>query len=109
MVSKQAQKRPLRCSISKAGPQALNSSGDILSSAAAIFGIGSKITRDDCDAILIDCVFDPAVNELYEETGILTFGPTRTTLPLINLVASNFSVIARSQRQCELLGGIDRA
>jgi Asp/Glu/hydantoin racemase len=85
------------------GPQALNSSGDILSSAAAIFAIGSKITRDDCEAILIDCVFDPAVDELYEETGILTFGPTRTTLPLISLVAPNFSIIARSQRQCDLL------
>ena len=39
----------------------------------------------------------------YEETGIPTFGPTRTTLPLINLVAPNFSIIARSRRQCELL------
>jgi len=87
----------------ESGPKALNSSGDILSSAAAIFRIGSQITADDCDAILIDCVFDPAVDELYEETGIPTFGPIRTTLPLINLVASNFSIIARSRRQCELL------
>ena len=85
------------------GPQALNSSGDILASAAAIFQRGSTITKSDCDAILIDCVFDPAVLELHEETGIPTFGPTRTTLPLINFVASNFSIIARSHRQCELL------
>jgi Asp/Glu/hydantoin racemase len=87
----------------ESGPKALNRCGDILSSASAIFQIGSLITTDDCDAILVDCVFDPAVDELYEETGIPTFGPTRTTLPLINLVASNFSIIARSRRQCELL------
>jgi allantoin racemase len=85
------------------GPQALNSSGDILISAAVIFQRGSTITKSDCDAILIDCVFDPAVVELHEATGIPTFGPTRTTLPLINFVAPNFSIIARSRRQCELL------
>lgn len=85
------------------GPEALNSSGDILSSAAEIFQKGSTIMGEDCDAILIDCVFDPAVAELQEETGIPTFGPTRTTLPLIKLFAPNFSIIARSRRQCELL------
>jgi Asp/Glu/hydantoin racemase len=85
------------------GPAALNSGGDILSSAAAIYDAGSKLAPDDCDAILIDCVFDPAVDELNEQLDIPTFGPTRTTLPLINLVVPNFSIIARSQRQCELL------
>ena len=85
------------------GPAALNSSGDILSSAAAIYDAGAKLTPDDCDALLVDCVFDPAVDELHELLGMPTFGPTRTTLPLINLVAPNFSIIARSQRQCELL------
>ena len=85
------------------GPSALNSSGDILSSAAAIYLKGSTIAQDDCDAVLIDCVFDPAVDELNEELAIPTFGPTRTTLPLIKLVARNFSIIARTQRQCALL------
>lgn len=85
------------------GPGALNSSGDILTSAAAIFQTGARINPQDCEAILIDCVFDPAVDELQEATGIPTFGPTRTTLPLIKLVAPDFSIIARSQRQCALL------
>ena len=85
------------------GPAALNSSGDILSSAAAIYRQGKDTSRDDFDAILIDCVFDPAVAELQEATGLPVFGPTRTTLPLISLVAGDFSIIARSQRQCELL------
>ena len=87
----------------ESGPTALNSSGDILASAAAIYQSGASISNADCDAILIDCVFDPAVDELNEQLGIPTFGPTRTTLPLITLVAPNFSIIARSQRQCELL------
>ncbi len=85
------------------GPTALNSSGDVLSSAAAIFEQGLNTSPQEYDAILIDCVFDPAVGELMEATGLPTFGPTRVTLPLISLAASQFSIIARSQRQCELL------
>jgi allantoin racemase len=88
------------------GPAALNNSGDILSSAAAIFRQGSALSPTDTDAILIDCVFDPAVDELREATSIPTFGPTHTTLPLIAMVAANFTIIARSQRQCELLGDL---
>ena len=85
------------------GPAALNSSGDILASAAAIFQQNSATTRAEFDAILVDCVFDPAVAELQEATGLPTFGPTRTTLPLIPLVAGRFAIIARSTRQCTLL------
>lgn len=85
------------------GPAALDTAGDVLTSAAAIFQQAKNTTSDDYDAILIDCVFDPAVEELREETGIPTFGPTRVTLPLISLVSPNFSIIARSNRQCELL------
>lgn len=85
------------------GPAALNTAGDVLTSAAAIFQQGKETRADDFDAILIDCVFDPAVEELREATGLPTFGPTRVTLPLISLVSFNFSVIARTFRQCELL------
>lgn len=85
------------------GPAALNTSGDVLASAAAIFQQGRDTSSDDTDAILIDCVFDPAVEELREATSLPTFGPTRLTLPLINLVSPNFSIIARTERQCQLL------
>lgn len=86
------------------GPAALNSSGDVLDSAAAIYRQALQTSAAEWQAILIDCVFDPAVEEIREATGIPTFGPTRTTLPLIPLVAPNFSIIARSHRQCQLLG-----
>ena len=85
------------------GPAALNTAGDVLSSAAAIFQQGKGTSPGDFDAILIDCVFDPAVGELHEATGLPTFGPTRVTLPLIPLVSPNFSIVARTTRQCELL------
>ncbi len=47
------------------GPPALNSSGDILESANAIFRQGVGTTAEEYDAILIDCVFDPAVKLPY--------------------------------------------
>lgn len=90
----------------EAGPAALNSSGDVLLSAAAIFQQGKHTQAQEYDAILIDCVFDPAVEALHEATGLPVFGPTRVTLPLIKLVADEFSIIARSQRQCELLADL---
>ena len=88
------------------GPAALDTAGDVLLSAAAIFRQGKKTAREDCQAILIDCVFDPAVGELREATGVPTFGPTQITLPLISMVSENFSIIARTARQCELLAEI---
>jgi allantoin racemase len=87
----------------RGGPAALNTSGDVLASAAAIYEQGRSTNADEFDAILIDCVFDPAVEELREATNLPTFGPTQVTLPLITLVATNFSIIARTNRQCELL------
>jgi allantoin racemase len=88
------------------GPATLDTSGDILESAAAIFRQSARLTPADCDAILIDCVFDPAVEELREATGLPVFGPTRATLPLVALVAAGFSVVARVERQCELLADL---
>ncbi len=85
------------------GPAALETAGDVLYSAACIFQQGKDTGASDWDAILIDCVFDPAVEELREATGLPVFGPTRMTLPLIELVSNNFSIIARTERQCALL------
>lgn len=90
------------------GPIALNTLGDLLFCEHAVFQEGVKTDRHDYDAILIDCVFDAAVDALREETRIPTFGPTRTTLPLIYLVAPNFSIIARIERQSELLAQVVR-
>lgn len=88
------------------GPPALNTSGDILESASAIYHENRALTAEGADAILIDCVFDPAVEELREATGVPVFGPTRVTLPVLALVAPTFSIVARSQRQCELMADL---
>ena len=81
------------------GPAALNTPGDLLFCEHAVFQEGVKTDRHDFDAILIDCVFDPAVDALREETEIPTFGPTNTTLPLISMVAPNFSIIGRIEKK----------
>lgn len=85
------------------GPSSLNTSGDLLLSAAAILREFDGLEAHKMDAVLVDCVFDPAVNEIREAAKVPTFGPTKATLPLIGFVARNFSIIARTKRQCELL------
>jgi len=90
------------------GPLALNTPDDLIFCEHAVFQEGTKTERHDFDAILIDCVFDVAVDVLREETGIPTFGPTRTTLQLISLVVPSFSIIARIEKQSELLAQVVR-
>jgi allantoin racemase len=85
------------------GPVALNTSGDLIFSEYAVFQEGVKTNRKDFDAILIDCVLDPALDALQEEVGLPTFGATRTTLPLVSIVAQKFSIITRIEKQCEML------
>jgi allantoin racemase len=85
------------------GPPALETPGDVVASVAAISRQMATTTTADCDAILVDCVFDPAVDELRQATGVPTFGPTRLTLPLVGAVARRFSIVARTERQCALL------
>lgn len=90
------------------GPAALNNPGDLIFCEHAVFQEEVKTYRSEFDAILIDCVFDAAVDALREETGIPTSGPIRTTLPLIFLVAPNFLIIARIEMQSELLAQMVR-
>jgi allantoin racemase len=85
------------------GPTTLDTVADLVFCEYAVFQQGANTRADKFDAILIDCVFDPAVDSLRGHTGLPTFGPMRTTLSLVPLVAKTFSVIARSEKQCELL------
>ncbi len=52
---------------------------------------GINTDLKEFDAILIDCVFDPALEPLSEQVPVATFGPMLTTLPLVRLLADRFS------------------
>lgn len=85
------------------GPTTLDSPGDLLFCEHAVFQEGIKTDPNDFDAILIDCVFDPAVDALREQCEVPTFGPMRATLPLVSQVADKFSYVARAERQTQWL------
>lgn len=85
------------------GPTGLHSVAEIVACEHAVFQAAAGIRADECDAILIDCVFDPAVDNIRKHTGLPTFGPMRTTLSLMHLVARNFAIISRMQTQCEMM------
>lgn len=88
------------------GPATLDSPGDLLFCEHAVFQEGIKTDPGDFDAILIDCVFDPAVDALREQCDVPTFGPMRITLPLVIQVADKFSYVARAERQTQWLAEI---
>ena len=81
------------------GPTNLSTPGDILFCEHAVFQEGMRTEGKDFDAILIDCVFDPALFALREQCPVPTFGPMLATLPLVLLVANKFSFVARAERQ----------
>lgn len=81
------------------GPSTLDTAGDILFCEHAVFQEGMRTNPSDFDAILIDCVFDPALIALREQCPVPTFGPMKATLPMVMQIASNFSYIARAERQ----------
>lgn len=90
------------------GPTALLCVADMVACEHAVFQAGAGICADKWDAILVDCVFDPAVDSIQKHTGVPTFGPMRTTLSLLHLVAQNFAIVARTQTQCEMMTDVIR-
>jgi allantoin racemase len=88
------------------GPPALETAGDIKASADAIARRMTTGRAGDCDAILVDCVYDPAVDAVRDATGLPTFGPTRLTLPLVAAVARRFSIVSRTERLAALLADL---
>ncbi len=79
------------------GPHALETPGDLLWSEHAVFQEAVKTQPGEVDAILIDCIFDPAVEALRQRLDIPVFGPLRSTLALVSLVAPNFAIVARGK------------
>jgi allantoin racemase len=90
------------------GPTTLSTPGDILFCEHAVFQEGMRTHPGEFDAILIDCVFDPAVDALREQCPVPTIGPMRVTLPFVTLVASTFSYVARAERQIMWLADLAR-
>lgn len=78
------------------GPDALETARDVAASEEAVFAEGAKTEPGTCDAVLIDCIFDPAVERLRKALPLPVFGPMRTALPLLSLVAPNFGIVARA-------------
>ena len=85
------------------GPLTLDSAGDLLFCEHAVYLEGMNTDPNEYDAILIDCVFDPALEALREQAPVAVFGPMLTTLPMVQTVADRFSYIARAERQTQWL------
>ncbi|MCH9672581.1 MAG: aspartate/glutamate racemase family protein [Gammaproteobacteria bacterium] len=79
----------------ESGPTALESTDDIEASEDAVFAACSDLSHDHCDALLVDCIFDPAVKALQAHLSIPVFGPLQTTTANIPLVVQSVGMVAR--------------
>lgn len=85
------------------GPLTLEDRGDIAYSEYRIYHEGLSTSPADFDAVLIDCVFDPAVRALQDKLKIPVFGPLRLVVPLLAQIASKWAIISRTEKQSELM------
>ena len=78
------------------GPATLDRPNDMQRSNEAVYQEAMKTSRAEFDAIILDCVFEPAIDALRLECPIPTFGPIGLTLPIVSMVSSKFCFICRA-------------
>ena len=89
-----------------AGPCALETVEDIRASESAVFEQAIGLDLESCDALLVDCIFDPGVEALHEALPIPVFGPLRTALSQLPVIAPNFGMVTRAQGHGDVFRGL---
>jgi len=79
------------------GPGRFETRADELISEYCIFEEGKKARQEGYDAVMPDCVMDPAVEAIRDSTGLLTLGPLRVSVNIGSLVGPRFSLVARNE------------
>jgi allantoin racemase len=85
------------------GPATLDSTEDLMRSELAVYRETLATNPVAYDAVLIDCVFEPALVALKSESPVPVFGPIGLVLPIVSLVARTFSFVIRSECHRQLL------
>lgn len=91
------------------GPTALESVEDLAASDAAVLEACRDLGPRDCDALLVDCIFDPSVEVLQQSLPIPVFGPLATTLRVLPSTVKNVAMVARVDAHIPVFDPIFRA
>lgn len=76
-------------------PRTLSTRLDIMSAPAFVYAEGMRTDPEEYDAIFIDCVLDPALEELTADQPLPVYGPLRLTLSLLHGLGQRFATVTR--------------
>lgn len=85
------------------GPTYLDYDYECIWSDWAVLQEGLKSEEKGYDAVIPDCVFDPAVKALREKLNILVVPPLETSIHVAATLGGNFSVLALDERMVHIL------
>ena len=81
------------------GPASIESEVDHLLAGPDTLRLALQAEAEGCDAIIVDCMLDPAVSACREAVDIPVFGPGEIALHAAAMLGHRFSIIAVMQRQ----------
>lgn len=84
-------------------PRTLSTRLGIMSAAPFVYAEGMRTNPDEFDAILVDCVLDPAVEELTADQPLPVYGPLRLTLSLLHGLGHRFATVTRNDPIAEAM------
>jgi allantoin racemase len=75
------------------GPASIESAFDSVLAAPEVVGRVLEAERDGVDAVVIDCMDDPALEAAREAVSIPVLGPSQTSMHLASLLGHRFSIV----------------
>ena len=81
------------------GPASIESEVDHLLAGPDTLRLARAAEAEGCDAVIVDCMLDPAVSACREAVDIPVFGPGEIAIHAAAVLGHRFSIIAVRQRQ----------
>lgn len=81
------------------GPAAIESEVDHLMAGPDTVRLAQAAEAEGCDAVIIDCMLDPALAACREAVAVPVLGPCETGMHLAAITGHRFSLLAALQRQ----------
>ena len=81
------------------GPASIESEVDHLLAGPDTLRLAREAEAEGCDAVIVDCMLDPAVSACREALDVPVFGPGEIALHAAAVLGHRFSIIAVMERQ----------
>jgi allantoin racemase len=75
------------------GPRAVEDETDVVACLPGVLAVGRDLAQEGYDAIVINCMCDPALDELRDTVTLPVFGPAQTSMHVAAALGARFSLL----------------